>query len=111
MKSPIHAIPQLYRNVRRWTEILSILSKFGLADWISRLRIDFVKDTLKSSAGESLARIPAAKRMRMAMSELGPTFIKLGQLLSARPDLVGGDLSEELSHLQDRVDPEPFHEI
>lgn len=111
MKSPIHAIPQLYRNLRRWTEILSILSKYGLADWISRLKIEFVKDSLKSSHGESLARLSHEARIRMALSELGPTFIKLGQLLSTRPDIVGPEMSQELSLLQDKVPPEAFARI
>lgn len=111
MKSPIHAIPQLYRNLRRWTEILSILSKYGLADWISRLNIEFVKDSLKSKQGESLARQSHETRIRMALSELGPTFIKLGQLLSTRPDLVGADLADELGLLQDHVPPEKFTTI
>lgn len=111
MKSPIHAIPQLYRNLRRWTEILSILSKYGLADWISRLKIDFVKDSLKSREGDSLARLSQETRIRMALTELGPTFIKLGQLLSTRPDLAGPELSHELSQLQDQVGPESFESI
>lgn len=111
MKSPIHAIPQLYRNLRRWTEILSILSKYGLADWISRLNIEFVKDSLKSKEGESLARLSHEARIRMALSELGPTFIKLGQLLSTRADLVGPELADELRLLQDHVSPESFSSI
>ena len=111
MKSPINAIPQLYRNVKRWTEILSILSKYGLADWISRLNIDFVKDSLKSKEGDSLARQSHERRIRMALAELGPTFIKLGQLLSTRPDLVGAGLANELEMLQDNVPPEGFSAI
>lgn len=111
MKSPIHAIPQLYRNLRRWTEILSILSKYGLADWISRLNIEFVKDSLKSKQGESLARQSHEARVRLALSELGPTFIKLGQMLSTRPDVVGAELAAELCELQDNVPSESFEII
>ena len=51
------------------------------------------------------------ERMRLALEELGPTFIKFGQLLSTRPDLVPLEYVEELQHLQDRVAPEPFKEI
>lgn len=103
----ITSIPHIYRNVKRWTEILSVLSKYGLADWISRLNIDFVKDRLRDRDGEALARHTPEKRIRLALTELGPTFIKLGQLLSTRPDLVGVQLAEELKQLQADVPADP----
>lgn len=103
----ITSIPHIYRNVKRWTEILSVLSRYGLADWISRLNIDFVKDQLKDRDGAALARHTPEKRIRLALSDLGPTFIKLGQLLSTRPDVVGGKLAEELSELQAAVPADP----
>lgn len=108
MKYPISSIPQLYRNIRRWTEILSVLSKYGLADWLSRTNIDFVKDRLKSPQGDVLARESHARRIRLAMTELGPTFVKIGQLLSTRADVVGIELSEELQHLQANVQADDF---
>ncbi len=96
----ITSIPHIYRNVKRWTEIASVLSKYGLADWISRLNVDFFKDRLKDREGEALARQTPEKRIRLALTELGPTFIKLGQTLSTRPDLVGVALADELRQLQ-----------
>lgn len=96
----ITTIPQIYRNVNRGTEILSVLSKYGLAGWISRLNIDFAKGLLKNRDGAALARHTREARIRMALGELGPTFIKLGQLLSTRPDLVGTTLAQELKKLQ-----------
>ncbi len=53
----ISALPQIYRNVRRWTEILSVLSKYGLADWLSQTNIEFAKDQLTARDGEALARL------------------------------------------------------
>jgi ubiquinone biosynthesis protein len=103
----ITSIPHIYRNVKRWTEIVSVLSKYGLADWISRLNVDFFKDRLKDRDGEALARHTPEKRIRQALTELGPTFIKLGQLLSTRPDLVGVELAEELKQLQADVPADP----
>jgi len=103
----ISTIPQIYRNLKRWTEILSVLSKYGLADWISRLNIDFVKDRLKDRDGEALARHTPEKRIRLALTDLGPTFIKLGQLMSTRPDVVGLKLAEELKRLQTDAPADP----
>ncbi len=111
MKRQITSIPQMYRNVKRWTEILSILSKYGLANWISRLNIDFVKDKLKASDGEALARQSHETRVRMALAELGPTFIKLGQLMSTRPDIVGQEQAKELQLLQSDTPADSFEQI
>ena len=99
----ITSIPQIYRNVNRWGEILSILSKFGLADWISRFDLSFAKGLLKNRNGEVLARHARPTRIRLALEELGPAFIKLGQILSTRPDLVGLEMADELKKLQDSV--------
>ena len=48
----LSSIPQLYRNMNRWTEILKVLSKYGLADWINQLNLDFAKGVLKAHDGE-----------------------------------------------------------
>ena len=101
------SIPQAFRNVNRATEILSVLSKYGLADWLSRLNLDFVKGLFKDRDGESLAKHPRETRVRLAIEELGPTFIKMGQLLSTRPDLVGRQLASELAKLQTSIHPDP----
>ncbi len=103
----ITSIPQIYRNVNRWREIGSILGKYGLAGWIDRLGPDFAKDFLKAPGGAAIARHSWETRLRMALSELGPTFIKLGQFLSTRPDLVGVTLADELQKLQADVPADP----
>jgi ubiquinone biosynthesis protein len=96
----VRSIPHIYRNVKRWTEILAVLSKYGLADWLASTNIEFIKDRLSSRAGESIARLSREARIRLTLTELGPTFIKLGQLLSTRPDVVGRELADELTQLQ-----------
>lgn len=101
------AIRQLYRHGARWAEILSVLSKYGLADWIDRLGLEIARDFIKGPAGETVARLPWKTRIRLALTELGPTFIKLGQVLSTRPDVAGVELAEELERLQEHVAPDP----
>lgn len=107
----ISSIPQIYRHLARWREILAVLSRYGLADWIGRLGPEFAKDLLKDREGTAIARHPWPTRIRLALTELGPTFIKLGQLLSTRPDLVGTELASELQHLQDDVRADPIHVV
>jgi ubiquinone biosynthesis protein len=103
----VRTIPHLYRNVKRWTEIIAVLSKYGLADWLAQTNIEFIKDRLKHKDGEALARLTREARIRLTLTELGPTFIKLGQLLSTRPDLVGRELADELVQLQTATPADP----
>jgi ubiquinone biosynthesis protein len=103
----ISSIPNIYRNVNRWGEILTILSKYGLADWVSRFDLTLVKGFLKNRDGEKLAHLNREMRIRMAIEELGPTFIKFGQILSTRPDQVGMPLAQELQKLQTSVACDP----
>jgi ubiquinone biosynthesis protein len=107
----ITTIPQVYRNANRWREILTILSKYGLAGWIGRFELPVVKGILKTRDGETLAHLSRETRIRLAIEELGPTFIKLGQILSTRPDQVGLALAEELQKLQADVPADAIEEI
>ncbi|PAY15691.1 ABC transporter [Rhodopirellula sp. SM50] len=102
----ITAIPQLYRNLRRWREILAVLRRYGLADWLSQHRRLPFQGWFKDHRGTPLAEYTREQRVRMALTDLGPTFIKLGQILAARPDLVGIALSEELKGLRANVRPD-----
>ena len=111
MKRTISAIPQLYRNVRRWAEIISVLSRYGLADWLSRINLDMIKEWLRASEGEPIANQSNAVRIRMALAELGPTFIKFGQVLSTRPDIVGPEIADELSNLQSNTPADDFEVV
>ena len=99
----ITTIPQVYRNVNRWGEILTVLSKYGLAGWISRFDLSFAKGFFKNRDGAKLAHLSRETRIRLSLEELGPTFIKFGQILSTRPDQIGLPLAEELQKLQTQV--------
>jgi ubiquinone biosynthesis protein len=96
----ISTIPQIYRNLRRWREILAVLSKYGLAGWANRLGLTFGSSMLRNRQGQTLVDAGHEERIRLAIEELGPTFIKLGQVLSTRPDQVGFALADELTKLQ-----------
>ncbi len=104
----LSTLPRLYRNVRRWREIILVLRRYGLADWLSRLQLDFIRDWIKDETGVPLASYTRETRIRMALTDLGPTFIKLGQVLSLRPDLVGSALAFELQQLQTQVPADGF---
>ncbi|MHC4992769.1 MAG: AarF/ABC1/UbiB kinase family protein, partial [Planctomycetota bacterium] len=95
----ITALPQFAKNANRFREIVTILTKYGLARWLSAVDPEFVRGLLKSSEGERLADMPPEVRLRKALIELGPTFIKLGQIMSTRAELVGPDYAAELTKL------------
>ena len=100
-------ISQRIRNLERFTFILKTLSKYGLAKWAQEWSPEFVKEHFKSSEGESIREMPWEKRVRLAFTELGTTFIKLGQVMSTRADLVGTEVATELEKLQADTPTDP----
>src|SRR6056297_3498599 len=106
----IRHLVQLEKNVFRLGEIVGALAKYGFADWLSGTDYDWLRDRVKSSRGEVLSDMTTGERLRHALSELGPSFIKLGQILSTRPDLVGIEITEELSHLQTATEPDDWED-
>jgi ubiquinone biosynthesis protein len=98
--------PELFRNIHRIGEVVSVLAKYGLADWLSHTEFERPKRILTGRQGELLAEQSHASRIRLALTELGTTYIKLGQMLSTRPDLVGQGVADELAKLQQSVPPD-----
>lgn len=103
----LKSLPQFTRDAKRFREIVGIFVKYGLADWIPEREPEFMKEFFKSSGGVRLSELDHNVRVRMVLTELGPTFIKLGQIMSTRPDLVGPGLAEELAELQSSTPPDP----
>lgn len=99
--------PHIYRHAKRTGEVVAILVKYGFADLVSRLQIEFPKDLVKDADGAAIARYSFATRVRLALTDAGPTFIKLGQVLSTRADLVGVEVANELQKLQANVPADP----
>ena len=100
-------LPQLVRNMGRFREVVGILAKYGLADWLDNAGGDWIHKLLKDSSVRELGQLSREERIRRALTELGTTFIKLGQILSTRPDLVGTELADELAQLRTGAPPDP----
>ncbi|HSU65724.1 MAG TPA: AarF/ABC1/UbiB kinase family protein, partial [Tepidisphaeraceae bacterium] len=93
-------------DLARAADVARVLAKYGLAAWLADVDWDPIHNALRSEGGESLPSQPVEARLRLALTDLGTTFIKLGQMLSTRPDLVGQPLAAELSKLQQRTPPD-----
>ncbi len=111
----IGVIGRTYRHLNRYRQILSVLLSYGFGDLVDLLSLDQYLDVglklISKDRTAPVARDSRAVRIRMAIEELGPTYVKLGQILSTRPDLIPMDLVNELARLQDRVPPCGFEEI
>ncbi|MEM9183035.1 MAG: ubiquinone biosynthesis regulatory protein kinase UbiB, partial [Pseudomonadota bacterium] len=98
-----------FRQIRRLAGIASVLAKYRLEDVLAKTSlarlarlIAWVQPWRAKATDEPLGR-----RLRMALDDLGPIFVKLGQMLSTRRDLLPKDIADELALLQDRVAPFP----
>jgi len=94
-------------RLKRYKDVVALFIKYGREDLVQRPSI------LTSSNGQEKALIaePKAEEFADDLEKLGPTFIKLGQLLSTRADLLPGPYLESLSRLQDQVEPFSFAEV
>jgi len=111
----IGVVGRTYRNLNRYRQILAILFSYGFGDLVELLKIEqYIEIGLQlivRNRRDRLEKLSRAERVRMAFEELGPTYIKFGQILSVRPDLIPADFTHELSKLQDEVPPFPFSEV
>ena len=96
------------QNARRLAEIVGILAKYGLADWMGGIRqTEWFRRHLTPTGFQRIANVSHEARIRLALTDLGTTFIKFGQILGTRPDIVSPALADELSKLQTDTPPDP----
>ena len=107
MGMKIEPLARLERHAKRLGEIAAVLGKYGLADLFGGFDYPWLNKRLLSADGQVLSDLTTPARVRLALTELGTTFIKLGQMLSTRPDLVGAQMAAELAELQANVPAEP----
>jgi len=104
-----------WRHMHRYRQILGILLKYGFGDVVDVARRDLIGrfgDKIIPLLGKHVdSSMSRAERLRYAAEELGPTFVKLAQVLSMRPDLVPLDIAAELQKLQDEVSPFSYEEV
>ncbi|MBI5187453.1 MAG: AarF/ABC1/UbiB kinase family protein [Nitrospirae bacterium] len=103
-----------YRSVSRVRQIINVFLKYGFGRVIDQIhfqRFIPLRTRLKTFGQWPALKGPAVpERLRMAFAELGPSFIKLAQLLSSRPDLITKPFADEFKKLQDEVPPFPIEE-
>ncbi|MBN1958755.1 MAG: ubiquinone biosynthesis protein UbiB [Desulfuromonadales bacterium] len=113
---PFTRINRNIRSLKRYRQVLGVLITYGFGHIVEQLNIDYYIELGKrivslGTVSRDLERLTQGARIRLALEELGPTFIKLGQLLSTRPDIVPADVIEELKKLQDHLPAVPPEEI
>ncbi len=101
-------------EVRRYGHVIAVLARYGFDDILYRLnaRHDVPwRDKVFKRKMNDVMSLSTAQRVRLVLEELGPTYVKFGQILSGRPDLLPEDVIQELNRLQDDVPSFPFKDV
>ena len=96
------------QHLKRYKDVAVLLMKYGRSDLVKAAGLD---PTLDDESPAATATDPAASELANDLERMGPTFIKLGQLLSTRPDILPLPYLQALTRLQDRVEPFSFAEV
>lgn len=96
------------KKIKRIGNVISVLSKYGFDDIIARTKAEkfLPKGFVKSKRGKEIFDLSVYTRVRLVLEELGPTYVKFGQMFSNREDLLPAEVIVELAELQDNVPPE-----
>jgi ubiquinone biosynthesis protein len=107
-------ISRTSRHLQRYRQILTVLFKYGFGELVDRMNVAHYLETglqmVSRSRRERMEKLTRSERVRLSIEELGPTFIKLAQVLSTRPDLIPAEFVQELTKLQDQVPAFPFEQ-
>lgn len=98
------------RDLGRLRQIVQVLIRHGFGEVVHRTGLGSLVAG-KASADDGTNRVSTATRIRLVITDLGPSFIKLGQILSTRPDLIPAEIIHELKKLQDSVSPISFTDV
>lgn len=103
------------REFGRLRELIAILLKYGFDDIVRWLqmegRIGWLRRWVRQDLPPEIRRLPSEARARLALEEMGPTFVKLGQILATRVDLLPSEWIAQLEKLQDQATAIPFAQL
>src|SRR5919205_14545 len=102
-------------HLKRYKDIAWLLMKYGRSDLVKSAGLEEAiieeeKQAVQTRAG-AVAAVPEAKELANDLEKMGPTFIKLAQLLSTRADMLPVPYLDALTRLQDKVEPFPYAEV
>ena len=111
----IFKLPQTYKKIKRLNQILPVFFKYGFGWILKELKLDYylfiAKNIFNLKKTKEFETLSNERRFVLALQELGPTFIKLGQILSTREDIFPENWIKELETLQDHVAPVDYSKI
>lgn len=99
------------RDIGRLRDISTVLARHGFGEVVQRMGFGGSRKPPADGSDAREAGISPAVRIRLVLEELGPSFVKLGQIISTRADILPADVITELTKLQDSVPPVPFSQI
>ncbi len=105
--NPLSTIKRTQRQALRTNEVVRVFSRYGLGGYVKPDAPKWLQRWFQDPDGRLVAEYTVGERLRMALTELGTTYIKLGQMLSTREDIVGVEVAQELSKLQADTPADP----
>lgn len=113
----VSRVESTIRTTRRYSEVIAVLARHGFDGFLDETGLTSLLDRARAMIGHHRAEEdkdhhqPLKVRARLVLEDLGPTFIKLGQVLSTRPDLIPPDWAKEFAKLQDDCPKVAFEKI